>query len=152
MSVPDSDPAPVRRLPEQPSLEQLRKQAKELLQEFRLGAPSATAEVNRFERIPEKSSFALNDAQRVLARAYGFASWPKLLIDYGAQLDIRDDLLQSTPLGWACRWGRRELVELLIQRGAPVRETSAEAWATPEAWAEKMGHGEILAILKHNSQ
>jgi ankyrin repeat protein len=74
-----------------------------------------------------------------------------MLIDHGARLDIRDDLLQSTPLGWACRWGRMELVELLIQRGAPVRETNAEAWATPEAWAKKMGHGEIQAILERNS-
>jgi hypothetical protein len=41
---------------------------------------------------------------------------------------------------------------LLLQRGAPVRERDAEAWATPEAWAQKMGHGEILAILKHNLQ
>jgi hypothetical protein len=41
-----------RRLPEQPNLEQLRKQAKELLQEFRAGVPSAMAEVNQFERMP----------------------------------------------------------------------------------------------------
>ena len=34
-----------------------------------------------------------------------------MLLDHGAQLDVRDELLQSTPLGWACRWGREELVE-----------------------------------------
>ncbi|MEI9974515.1 MAG: hypothetical protein WDO73_22205 [Ignavibacteriota bacterium] len=28
-----------------------------------------------------------------------------MLLDHGARLDIRDDLLRSTPLGWACRWG-----------------------------------------------
>src|SRR5580692_10557527 len=78
MSVPDSHPSPTRRLTEHPSLEQLRKQAKELLQEFRSGTPSAIAEVHRFDRIPDQNSFCLNDAQRVLARAYGFASWPKL--------------------------------------------------------------------------
>ena len=33
-----------------------------------------------------------------------------MLIDYGARLNLRDDLLKSTPLGWACRWGQRELV------------------------------------------
>jgi ankyrin repeat protein len=70
-----------------------------------------------------------------------------MLIDHGARLDIRDELLQSTPLGWACRWGHRELVELLIQRGAPVHESDGEPWATPEAWARKMHHPEILAIL-----
>jgi ankyrin repeat protein len=78
------------------------------------------------------------------------ARFAAMLIDHGAQLDIRDDLLQSTPLGWACRWGHKELVELLIQRGAPVREKDAEAWATPKAWAQKMGHVEIQAVLKKN--
>ena len=29
----------------------------------------------------------------------------KLLLDTGASLDVRDSLLKSTPLGWACRWG-----------------------------------------------
>jgi ankyrin repeat protein len=78
------------------------------------------------------------------------ARFAAMLIDHGARLDVRDDLLKSTPLGWACRWGRREMVKLLIQRGAPVREKGAEAWATPEAWAQKMGHLEIQAILKEN--
>jgi ferritin-like metal-binding protein YciE len=39
---------------------------------------------------------------------------------------------------------------VLLQRGAPVQEKDAETWATPEAWAQKMGHDEILAILKQN--
>lgn len=37
-----------------------------------------------------------------------------MLLDAGAKLNPRDDLLRSTPLGWACRWGREELVELLL--------------------------------------
>jgi ankyrin repeat protein len=74
-----------------------------------------------------------------------------MLIDHGARVDLRDDLLKSTPLGWACRWGQRELVELLIHRGAPVREKDAEPWSTPEAWARKMNHHEILEILERNS-
>jgi ankyrin repeat protein len=78
------------------------------------------------------------------------ARFAAMLIDHGARLDMRDDLLKSTPLGWACRWRRTEMVKLLIQRGAPVRERDAEAWATPEAWAQKMGHIEIQAILNQN--
>ena len=62
-------------------------------------------------------------------------------------MDVRDDLLRSTPLGWACRWGREPLVELLIERGAPVEEVDAEAWATPRAWARKMKRDGVLAIL-----
>ena len=71
-----------------------------------------------------------------------------LLIDGGARLDLRDDLLKSTPLGWACRWGREQLVDLLIARGAPIDEPGAEAWATPLAWAKKMGHIAIERRLR----
>ena len=71
-----------------------------------------------------------------------------MLIDHGARLDVRDELLQSTPLGWACRWGRKPLVELLIERGAPVNEPDAEEWATPLAWVAKMGHQDIAGILR----
>jgi hypothetical protein len=49
MSDPGSHPALSRRLPEQPNLEQLRKQAKELLHAFQSGEPGAIAEVNRFQ-------------------------------------------------------------------------------------------------------
>jgi len=74
-----------------------------------------------------------------------------MLLDHGARLDLRDDLLKSTPLGWACRWGWREMVEVLIQHGAPVHEHDAEVWATPEAWATKMKHEAIVATLQAHS-
>jgi ankyrin repeat protein len=75
------------------------------------------------------------------------ARFAAMLLDHGARLDLRDDLLKSTPLGWACRWGRKEMVELLLARGAPVDEPDAEAWATPKAWAAKMNHHAILELL-----
>jgi hypothetical protein len=71
-----------------------------------------------------------------------------MLLDAGARLDIRDNLLKSTPLGWACRWGRIELVRLLLERGADPVEANADPWATPKAWAEKMGHAAVLALLR----
>lgn len=81
--------------------------------------------------------------------ALGFAT---MLLDAGARLDVRDDLLKSTPLGWACRWGRVELVRLMLERGADPVEPDAEPWATPQAWAEKMGHDEVLALLREWGQ
>lgn len=70
------------------------------------------------------------------------------LLDAGARTDVRDDLLKSTPLGWACRWGRTPIVRELLRRGVDPVEAGAEPWATPRAWAEKMGHREILAMLR----
>ena len=84
-------------------------------------------------------SGAVSDADR--------ARFAAMLLDAGAKLDVRDDLLKSTPLGWACRWGRTKLAELLIARGAVIDEADAEEWATPKKWAEKMKHPDILEML-----
>jgi hypothetical protein len=74
-----------------------------------------------------------------------------ILLDAGARLDVRDTLLQSTPLGWACRWGRVDMVKLLLARGADPIEADAEPWATPRAWATRMHRPEILELLDEAS-
>jgi ankyrin repeat protein len=79
----------------------------------------------------------------------GFAT---LVLDAGGRLGLRDNLLQSTPLGWACRWGRVELVELLLSRGVDPVEADAHPWATPEAWARKMDHGSVLTALQEHGR
>ncbi len=71
-----------------------------------------------------------------------------MLLDAGASLTLRDSLLKSTPLGWACRWGRIQLVRLYLERGADALEADAERWATPLAWATKRGHHEIIELLR----
>jgi ankyrin repeat protein len=71
----------------------------------------------------------------------------ELLLDRGARTDIRDDLLESTPLGWACRWGKAHFVKLLLARGADPVEAGTPAWAIPAAWARKMNHRDVLKLL-----
>ena len=65
------------RLPQRPSLAQLRKQAKELVQQLRNGDPSATERLRKYK--PNVSEPILADAQFVLAREHGFESWPRLV-------------------------------------------------------------------------
>ena len=79
------------------------------------------------------------------------AQFTAMLVDHGACMKVRDDLLKSTPLGWACRWGRVKMAETLISRGAAIDEQNAEAWATPRAWANKARHEQILALLAKRS-
>jgi ankyrin repeat protein len=88
---------------------------------------------------------AASHGHRTANDRHVFAS---LLLDAGARLDLRDDLLNSSPLGWACRWGRIELVRLFLERGADPNEPGAEPWATPMAWAERMRRTDVLAILR----
>src|SRR5512145_3070089 len=76
MSVPSP-----RRLPGHPSLEQLRKQAKEHLDTLRAADPSV----------------GLAAAQHALAREYGFESWPKL-VHHIAALQPEHRMLQPAEL------------------------------------------------------
>jgi ankyrin repeat protein len=74
-------------------------------------------------------------------------NYAAMLLDAGARTNIRDNLLKSTPLGWACRWGAVEMAKLLLARGADPIEADAEAWATPRAWAEKSGNRAVLDLI-----
>src|SRR5262245_51621073 len=74
----DSHLSADRQWPYRPDFSQFKRQAKELLKAYRAGDTNAVAEVERHEQAPDPTAFALHDAQRVLARSYGFASWQKL--------------------------------------------------------------------------
>ena len=66
-------------LSSQASLVQLKHQAKDLLEEFRAGSQEAIARFReQHARATKRGAVTLSDAQFVVAREYGFASWPKL--------------------------------------------------------------------------
>lgn len=75
----------IRALPERPNLQQYKKQAKELLRAFRSG--EADAETRVRTHLPRlvraaghevaSARLRLSDAQWVIAREHGFASWPR---------------------------------------------------------------------------
>jgi ankyrin repeat protein len=67
-------------LPERPSLEQLRKQARDLQRAARRPSDDAArAFVASLHPGPVPSPLPLSAAQLVVARMYGFASWPRLV-------------------------------------------------------------------------
>ena len=70
----------------------------------------------------------------------------ELLLDHGAEINPIDEEFRSTPLGFAARWGQREVVTLLLERGANVNKAGAP-WATPLDWATRRGHKEIVQLL-----
>jgi ankyrin repeat protein len=78
--------------------------------------------------------------------AEGDVAKATLLLDHGAAIDAVDEEYRSTPLGIAARFGRREVVALLLARGADPNASGAP-WSTPLAWARKKGHAEIEAAL-----
>ena len=81
MSGP-TPPRAARSLPATPNLEQQKKQARELLRAALDGEASAVDRFRIHPRLAESSAdelrahaFSLHEAQLVLAREYGFASW-----------------------------------------------------------------------------
>jgi ankyrin repeat protein len=67
-----------RQLPVKPNLEHLREQAKELLRSVHQGDAAALELFRSLVSFSAPASLKLADAQHVIARDYGFPSWPKL--------------------------------------------------------------------------
>lgn len=89
-------------LPADPDLEHLRRAARRLQRAVRSGDPEALERVSLHhpEGPPEdRTVFALSDAQLVVARTYGFPSWPRLLAHLRASQDLSRDMAALDPVG-----------------------------------------------------
>jgi ankyrin repeat protein len=79
------------------------------------------------------------------AASLGLAEMARLLIDNGADVNIRNEE-GYTPLHWAAGEGQKELVVILIVHGADVNALNKRGW-TPLRWAEAQSQKEIARIL-----
>jgi ankyrin repeat protein len=94
-------------LPQAPSLEHLRRQAKDLLRAHRAGVAAAAERVAATHPHPDRP-MKLADAQLVIAREHGFASWPRLkeyverVVAQGPNLEhaFRDDIEYYEGRAW----------------------------------------------------
>jgi hypothetical protein len=110
----------IKILPDPPSLEHLRNQAKALLEAFRAGDANA---IQRVRAISSAEPFKLAHAQFVIAREYGFQSWPRLKarIERPAKIsrrkqfvrDLADELLTLAS---------SDVVALAMQMTIPLRD------------------------------
>ncbi len=81
-------------LPANPDLEHLRRDARQLQRAVRSLQPRALGHVARHHPAGapgDPATFALSDAQLVVARALGFASWPRLRAYLAAAADLSRD-------------------------------------------------------------
>jgi hypothetical protein len=168
---------PTRTLSERPDLDQLKRQAKELFRSFVAGEPDAAAEVRAHYRGADPAAFALHDAQLVIARAYGFESWPRLkafvdgvtvarladavraadLARARAMLQVRPELVhldlaendEHRALHYAVLHRLPDMVRLLMAHGADARKGiyPHRDATTALALATERGYDEIVAII-----
>ena len=136
---------PVRRLPVRPDVEQIKRQAKELLRAIHDGDADAIAELR--ERHPSAGTGALAldpataklaDAQLVLARSYQTSSWPRLMQSVRLADAIWSDDLDAV----------RELVTnnpSLIHEHVLIRADSH--WGPPMTYAANLGRDRIIRML-----
>lgn len=162
-------------LPSRPDLSQLRKQAKELLADFRgrdveavaaftAGHPRAAALTS------DPASAKLSDATLVLARRYGFASWSRLrraVLHRRLVLSIQEgddpealSALSAHPwlagppeeevpsaLHWAAFKDRAAVVDRLIALGADLDTLDPKFGSPPVGWANEGGHDHLIERL-----
>jgi ankyrin repeat protein len=102
----DAEPPAPRRLPERPSLEHLRKEAKDLLRRARAADPSALARLRPARSTPPGAPIILAHAQLVLAREYGFTGWPALVrhVESVTGGFVRRPLIRPIELSPGRRW------------------------------------------------
>jgi hypothetical protein len=87
-------------LPNNPSLERFRRDARRLQRAVRVGEPHAVRLVERYhpDGMPAaQSAFTLADAQLVVARGHGFTSWPRLKHYLELAAELRRDPVDATP-------------------------------------------------------
>ena len=98
---------------DRPSLEQLKKQAKELLSAHQSGKPESCKVLKRLKKFSAASDkeiletkIPLHDVQYAVAMEYGFESWAKLKkfveqrnLTFGASPDEIFEILRSVPSG-----------------------------------------------------
>lgn len=71
-----------------------------------------------------------------------------LCLEYGADLDAWDHEFSSTPLGWAARAGKKEMVDWLLNQGANPNLPIEKPWAQPLAWARRWKRDDVVSRLE----
>jgi HEAT repeat protein len=110
----------IKILPDSPNLEHLRNQAKALLEAFRAGDVDA---VQRVRAISSAEPFKLAHAQFVIAREYGFQSWPRLKarVERPAKISRRKQFVRDLA-NELLTLASSDVVALAVRMAIPLRD------------------------------
>jgi ankyrin repeat protein len=71
-----------------------------------------------------------------------------LFLQHGADVNALDEELYTTPLGYAAKAGKINMVQFLLKKGADPLLPQGHPWSTPLLWAQRRGHTEIAELLQ----
>src|SRR5271154_2615872 len=129
-----------RHFPVRPNLELLRHQAKDLLRALKNGDAAAAAGLRKHHsKNIDPAEAKLADAQFVLARSYGLASWPRLVT-----------ACHMTDAIWR---GDVEAVRRLVLKDPRLLHEAARGmadsnWGPPMSYAANVGQDAIIQMLR----
>jgi ankyrin repeat protein len=160
--------------PRDVTLDQLKRQAKRLLKSYQDGSADARQQFSHHPKPIPSQDAQLTDAQLVLARTFGFDSWPRLrrsILGRDLRQSIWDrdvdavrrtvdeeaDILgdvgphprwggQPTALQVAAERGQVDIVRLLLEHGADPEERGEYGWK-PVHLAAHWGHDDVVHLL-----
>ncbi len=129
----------IRHLPVRPNLDQLRRQARDLLDAIRRHDADALSDLRtHYRRRIDPAQARLADAQHILARSYGVASWPRLVLACRMTDAIRRDDLDT--------------VRALVTRHPRLLHEDARGvkgnWGPPMSYAANLGRNRIIQLLR----
>lgn len=132
-------------LPDNPSLDHLRDQARRLQRRLSAADPHAVMLVrenhpkpdNALARLPER--FALHDAQLTVARGYGFSGWPALVhfLEIAADLSVDPSRIDDDGLSDADRFCALAVLRYTDTDAPPRRAVAAEMIAAEPGLADR---------------
>ena len=129
----------IRHLPVRPNLEQLKHQARDLLNAIRRGDPDALADLHAARRTPvDPAAARLAEAQHALARSYGLPSWPRLVL----ACRMTDAI---------CRNDLDTVRALVLQHPRLLHEDARGVkgnWGPPMSYAANLGRDRIISALR----
>lgn len=139
-----------RQLPERPHLDVPKREARELLADWRAGKPEALERARHAhpgfnattETAPPIATFKVSDAQRVIAREYGFASWTVLKQRIAARA-------VAGALQAAIENGDRDTVVTILRTNPEMLHVPLWSgnWGPPMSHAANLGRLEIIQAV-----
>ncbi|GIJ89202.1 hypothetical protein Asppvi_008132 [Aspergillus pseudoviridinutans] len=97
--------------------------------------------------IPLEQGIESDKTVLAIAAERGFETLVSVLIEQGADIEVRDAVIGKTPLHFAAENGHDGVVKILLDNGADIEAQDILFGQTPLLWAAEKGHTAVVKLL-----